>query len=393
MTHSQTIFWMFTASDLAKVHGPVIHFVEMARALHNHGIPIKAFAPGPGRYFENLPYEIVQTRYWVRFLPRTFSYQLELLGLIPHLFRKDPQRKNIVFYIRQSSTMLIPQLLSRLFKIPVFLEINGLMKTHTVISRRNSFLQWLFPQLEKLSFRMSDVLLPVTKGLAEMLHKEYGVKNKPIHVISNGVNIQKYQTKKVSDQEKSAFSPSIHSSSTLIGYVGSIEHWQGFDLLIASIKKMTQRLQDFTVLVIGSGSIENEVKIQIKQEKLEHHFLFMGERTEPEVVSLLSLCCMGIIAKHRVEILRHDLSSIKLYTYLAMSLPVIACDVPGVQFLTEQECGLVVPPNDATAFMEAMQSLLQNPKKAKRMGQNGRRWVEKKFDWSILAESVLKLLP
>lgn len=81
----------------------------------------------------------------------------------------------------------------------------------------------------------------------------------------------------------------------------------------------------------------------------------------------------------------------KLYDYMAAGLPVIVSNFPLWKSIVEEGgCGICVDPENPRAIAEAVESLLDDPEKAARMGENARRLVvEGGRSWA--AESV-KLL-
>jgi len=50
------------------------------------------------------------------------------------------------------------------------------------------------------------------------------------------------------------------------------------------------------------------------------------------------------------------------------------------RFVTSHQVGVVVPPEDPRALAQAIRYLQQNPHEADRLGCNGRRVAEDKFD-------------
>ena len=54
-------------------------------------------------------------------------------------------------------------------------------------------------------------------------------------------------------------------------------------------------------------------------------------------------------------------------------------------------CGLCVDPKDIDAVTEAVRYLAEHPEEARRMGQSGRRWAEKKYNWAHEEAKLLAL--
>jgi glycosyltransferase involved in cell wall biosynthesis len=75
---------------------------------------------------------------------------------------------------------------------------------------------------------------------------------------------------------------------------------------------------------------------------------------------------------------------------MACETPVIASRIPGVLDVVG-EGGLLVTPQDPSSLADAILEILENPANARSMGKNGRRRVEQKYDWKIIAQQILNL--
>ncbi len=77
---------------------------------------------------------------------------------------------------------------------------------------------------------------------------------------------------------------------------------------------------------------------------------------------------------------------------MALGLPVISTNVGGIPFLIENEVnGILVPPNNAEAIVNAIENLCGDILKAKNIAINARDKIEN-FDWSQVKREWIKLL-
>ena len=92
--------WMISASDLSNHHGPTIHFVELAMALSYVGMDLTCFVPGPNRYDGEISISIDYTKTLIPWVPRTFSFQVELfMKIVTRIFFS---KKNCVVLVLTS---------------------------------------------------------------------------------------------------------------------------------------------------------------------------------------------------------------------------------------------------------------------------------------------------
>ena len=76
-----------------------------------------------------------------------------------------------------------------------------------------------------------------------------------------------------------------------------------------------------------------------------------------------------------------------------MGRAVIATRSRGIlDYVIDDETGILVDPGDVTAMREAIQYLLAHPEKARRLGQNARQRVEEELNLDVYVERVADLL-
>jgi glycosyltransferase involved in cell wall biosynthesis len=72
--------------------------------------------------------------------------------------------------------------------------------------------------------------------------------------------------------------------------------------------------------------------------------------------------------------------------------PVVATTVGGLpEVVQDGTNGILVPPADTEALAKALLALLQDPNRAKAMGENGRSLVETQFGWTQIAHKTAEV--
>jgi glycosyltransferase involved in cell wall biosynthesis len=78
---------------------------------------------------------------------------------------------------------------------------------------------------------------------------------------------------------------------------------------------------------------------------------------------------------------------------MASGTPVVATAVGGIpEIVVDGECGLLVEPGSAAAIAGAVNHLLDRPALRRRLGERGRRLVEERFTWDVIAGRVAAAL-
>ncbi|MCM8808341.1 MAG: glycosyltransferase, partial [Candidatus Omnitrophica bacterium] len=82
----------------------------------------------------------------------------------------------------------------------------------------------------------------------------------------------------------------------------------------------------------------------------------------------------------------------KIFEYMSAGLPVISSDFPLWKEVIEgNKCGICVNPLNPEEIAEAIKYLVNNPDKAKEMGENGRRAVLEKYNWDIESKKLIEI--
>jgi glycosyltransferase involved in cell wall biosynthesis len=81
----------------------------------------------------------------------------------------------------------------------------------------------------------------------------------------------------------------------------------------------------------------------------------------------------------------------KIFNYMYAGLPIIADDYPGMaDIIKKYRCGILVRPNDLNALKQAVEYLVENPDKAKAMGERGRKAVLGELSWERYGQKLIE---
>ena len=82
----------------------------------------------------------------------------------------------------------------------------------------------------------------------------------------------------------------------------------------------------------------------------------------------------------------------KLFEYMSVGIPVIASDFPFIrEVVQEADCGILVRPENVEDIAAAMGRLLRDRKEAARLGRNGLRAVQDRYNWESEEKKLLSL--
>ena len=79
----------------------------------------------------------------------------------------------------------------------------------------------------------------------------------------------------------------------------------------------------------------------------------------------------------------------KVVEYMAMGRPVVSFDLLEAR-VSAGEAAVYVPANDELAFATAIDALLRDPERRRRMGESGRSRVEQKLSWDVSRRALVQ---
>lgn len=109
------------------------------------------------------------------------------------------------------------------------------------------------------------------------------------------------------------------------------------------------------------------------------------------IKEVLSESAAGLVTLHPTQAYLDSLP-VKMFEYMSAGLPVIASKFPLWREIVEgNQCGLCVDPSSPQEIAMAIDYLIANPAEALSMGENGRRAVLDKFNWSAEERKLISL--
>ena len=190
-----------------------------------------------------------------------------------------------------------------------------------------------------------------------------------LRVIPNGVDCSRF-----------AGLPEPEGSTVL--FVGRFEPRKGARVLIDAFPALKERHPEAALIMVGEGSERRACEGAVP-EALREDVTFVG-RVEPWELAQ----SMGLAAAVCVPSLGGESFGIVLLEGMAGGRPVVASNIPGyAAVLRDGIDGLLVPPGDPAALADALSRILDDPARAKAMGEAGRERALR-YDWPVVAGEI-----
>ncbi len=163
--------------------------------------------------------------------------------------------------------------------------------------------------------------------------------------------------------------------------VGSFIEVKGHRYLLEACRLLRERHVDLCCHLVGDGPGRPQLAEQIAKAGLEGEVVMHGALPRPSVARLMTEC--DVIVQPSVPTRRGSREGIpiSLMEGMASGLPAVASRISGIPELVEDgKTGLLLPPRDAVALADALQSLREDPDLRREMGRAGREKVLREFD-------------
>jgi glycosyltransferase involved in cell wall biosynthesis len=210
------------------------------------------------------------------------------------------------------------------------------------------------------------------------LAKKHGFwKSMKTTVIHNCVDLEK-----IKNHDKNIIKSryGIESGETILTNIGYFNEQKGQVYLLECLKTVLKYKSDVRLIIVGWGPLEERLKRATNDLDLDKYVIFPGRLRHNEVFEVLSITDIFVLSS------LWEGFGIVLAEAMASSVPVVSTDTDGSREVIEAgRTGIVVPPKNPNVLANAIIELLDDPGKRKKMGELGRRRVEKLFNTELFA--------
>lgn len=158
--------------------------------------------------------------------------------------------------------------------------------------------------------------------------------------------------------------------------VGSLSKRKGFDYLVRAAQLLVARGVDAVVEILGDGEERANLEALAAELGIADRVEFRGYQPFAAVRDAMN---RATVLVHPSDGLGDGLPNV-IREAMALGTPVVASNVAGIPDALRDGCGVLVPPKDAAALADALQTLLSDAAGRRDIAVNARRRVEEKYD-------------
>lgn len=261
--------------------------------------------------------------------------------------------------------------------IPGILEVNSPLiaeqSQHRGLIDRQSA-----EQVANRVFAAATTLIAVSNEVKTYLMNY--VDGSKVRVIPNGVNCDRF----------CAVSSATPSETFTVGFVGTLKPWHGLPILAEAFARLHQRVPNAKLLIVGDGPERENFAAELTARGLDMHTQFTGAVNPDEIPKYLA--AMDVAVAPYPAQSDFYFSPLKVYEYMAAGLPVVVSKIGQLADLIDTEVnGILCPPGDAIALVDALEKLWRSPTLRHSLGQAARQKVMENHTWEAIAQQILHL--
>lgn len=241
------------------------------------------------------------------------------------------------------------------------------------------FRQWIIMQIRRYSYKRADGALAYA-SLGKKIMPTYGISSDKVFVTYNSNDTDSLvRIKGEIGTEKNI----PQKNDFRIIHVGRLVKWKRVDLLIEAFSRIVATFPQAELVVVGGGPEMDNLKRQAKDLNIWKKVLFTGPIHDSETIaSYLSSSSIYVLA---------GMGGLSINDAMTFGLPVICsvCDGTEHDLIIHNKNGLFFKENDVNDLTEKILSLLTDPERASRMGEESWKIIRDKINLDTVSDRYI----
>ena len=271
-------------------------------------------------------------------------------------------------------------MVARRHRIPMILEVNT-PYAQAWAKYYGLHLPRLARWLEARTLRGADHVITVTHAQSTLL-QEIGVRAERITVSHNAIDPSWFSQER---QHDPALRERLGLSGLVVGFVGTMNRWQGIPKFGEVIARVLERHPEACFLFVGDGEFRQPLEDICRANGTADRVVFVGRQPHAKVPAFVAAMDIAVLLDSNTYG-----SPMKIFEYWGMGKPVVAPSVaPVLEVLRDRETGLLIEPGNAAQLADRIVELAADPVLRARLGAAGRACATGGHTWRNNAEQIL----
>ena len=357
------------------------HIREMVKAFEKYGYIVNIMSPLASRSYSKVTagsqkkYRYIIPQIIFELFEILYNF-IDIIGVSFALSRK----KYAAIYERYAIFNVAGVMASKLFRIPIILEVSFTSKT-SVFPTRTKILSPFAYLVDKFIFKNANGIIVVSSVLKENLINNFHVGQEKIIVIHNAANPDVFTPRISSAIVKAKYGL---DSNKIIGFAGGFYPWHGLNLLLDAAERVLKKYPDVKFLLIGDGPMRDELKRRVEQSLLKDAVIFTGSVPHNELPNYIAAFDIGVMPDSN-----NYGSPIKIFEYMLMGKPVLAPRLrPIEEVIKNGETGILFQQKSEEELSKCIAKLLTDENLCRRISLKAQKEVLENHIWEKHVEHI-----
>ncbi len=241
---------------------------------------------------------------------------------------------------------------------------------------------YLKKNLLKFVVNHSQMLIAVSRTVADAFKKQIKINPNKLIIIKNGIDLES----KVSWEGAKRNIPElkIPADHKIMTTVASLTPQKGHIYMIRAIPFIIKYYPKIRYLIVGDGILKNTLINEAKRLKIDKYIIFAGIRKDIDrILQITDIFVMPSLWEGL---------PLALLEAMANSVPVVATSISSFESIVVHGfTGILVPPRDSLSLANAIVNLIEDQKKATKIAKKAMSIIKTNYDAKHMVHLLEKL--
>ena len=251
---------------------------------------------------------------------------------------------------------------------------------------KHPLLKWYLRRLERRVYFAAEHIYALSPGIKDGICRT-GYPADRVSMIPNCSDLDLFNPEKRRPLDERFGGP----DDFRLVFTGAHGRANGLDAVLDAAAVLKRRgVGDVKFIFIGRGGEKERLVARSAAEGLGALVIWHEPVPKAELAELVASMDVGMMILKNIPAFYYGTSPNKFFDYIASGLPVLN-NYPGwlAGMIAENDCGRVVPPDDAEAFADAVLELKEQRDTLPAMGQRARALAEREFSRDKLGQQFV----
>lgn len=321
---------------------------------------------------------------------KTRGLSIGIVGLIVKYFEfviravaKAVRTKARVYHAHDLPTLLPAYIAARLGSGQLVYDAHELFSEQGSTFSDNKY----WRNLERWLLKRVDGILTTNESRAEIIHREYGAKLRPIPIYNCPVVPENLPDTSPLREFVSQADPGFRR---IVLFHGAISAGRQCETLVNAAKDLDNGT---AVVFLGYASPESYLAVLkdcAAQQGTAHKVFFHPAVPNDRVIEYIRSADVGVVFYENTCRNNYYCASNKLFDFLSVGVPILGSDIPGINEIVQgRDVGIAVDSDNSHKVAKAINRLISDEVSYNRMRENAIRLSRKRFNWGHQEKALL----